>query len=248
MRYFLEIAFDGTGYSGWQLQINGNTVQAEINKALSLVFGEEVFTYGCGRTDTGVHATQFYLHFDTEKTIPVIFIKKINGILPDRIAVFRIIPVEPNAHARFHATHRAYEYKMVLQKSPFLIGKCLWYRGEPLDFEKMQYAASLLPRFTDFYSLCRENHSAKTTICTVTESFWTKNEHERTWVYRIAANRFLRSMVRLTMGAMLHIGSGKLSVDEFVETIENKKRFKFVKSASPHGLYLVDVKYAFIEE
>lgn len=243
MRYFMQISFDGTQFVGWQLQANGRTVQQEINKALSIISREKINVVGCGRTDTGVHAAQFFLHFDSAFPFHDGLIHKINHLLPDDIAVHRIIPVHDTAHARFDAIERTYCYRIHFGKNPLIRRySALRYGGMP-DFHVMQEAAQLLLSFNDFWPVCRENHSASTTLCQLKQSYWEQQEQE--WKYTISANRFLRNMVRLTVAVLLQIGYGKLTLEEFIDTFKHRKRFNYLKAAPPHGLMLMQVKYPY---
>lgn len=245
-RYFLEITFDGSRYSGWQIQNNAITVQAEITKMLGYLVRTPINVIGCGRTDTGVHAQSFFLHFDCEKELSSPDLKRLNLMLPHDIAVNKIWKVHANAHARFDAIERTYRYKITFEKNPFLKNYAFYiYNGMP-DFEKMNEAAKQLLQFDDFASLCRLKHDAKTTICQVKIAEWTK-VFEAEWNFTISSNRFLRNMIRLTVGAMLQVGFGKLSLEAFVDTIAAKKRFELLKPAPPNGLSLIQVKYPYIE-
>jgi tRNA pseudouridine38-40 synthase len=243
-RYFLELSFEGTYYHGWQIQDGAISVQQILNEALSKILPEPVNTLGCGRTDTGVHASQFYAHFDSPITCNDQLVYKLNSILPKDIAIYRLIRVEDQAHARFDATHRSYQYHIHFQKNPFLDRYSYFLQARNFDPERMIPAAEFLMEISDFASLCRENHDAKTTLCTMYESHWTQQNGQ--WIYTITANRFLRSMVRLIVGAMVAIGRGKLSMDDFKNQVLSAQRFKYLKPAPPNGLFLTSVRYPYL--
>ena len=201
MRYFLELSYKGTHYSGWQVQPNAPSVQATIEAALSTLLNTNTEIIGCGRTDAGVHATQYFAHFDAEKALPNEFAYRLNRILPPDIAIHRLIDtLPPDAHARFGATYRAYHYHIHLQKNPFLADQSYYFSMLPLDVAKMQQAAKLLLNYTDFRAFCKADSDAKHYLCHLFESQITLDEQQQTLLYRVAANRFLRGMVRLIVG------------------------------------------------
>lgn len=244
MRYFLEIAYKGTNYVGWQIQPNGVSVQQKIDEALQTILRDQINCLGCGRTDAGVHAEQFYLHFESEKTIPDNFILRINTFLPNDIAAKRLVPVHEKAHARFDATMRAYEYRMAFEKSAFLNELMLYKHIADLDFDMMEKACTILKKYNDFPSFCKSKQGSKTTIVNIKEVYW--KEENKIKILYISADRFLRGMVRLIVGAMIQIGKYKMTLEEFEEGIKNKERFKMAMSAPGHGLFLVRVEYPFL--
>lgn len=245
-RYFLEISYDGTSYHGWQLQENAHAVQHEIDAALSALFkGNKIETLGCGRTDTGVHAKQFFLHFDLEKNPYELndLVFKLNRILPRDIAVKNIFPVENDAHARFDATSRSYEYHIHFKKDPFLENRS-YFLHYSVDVEKMNEAARLLVSTSDFTSFCKLNTDAKTMVCKLSEAVWIKNENGI--VFHISADRFLRNMVRAIVGTLLLVGKDVISIDEFGEIIEKKDRGEAGESVPSCGLFLTKVTYPYL--
>jgi tRNA pseudouridine38-40 synthase len=246
MRYFLEIAYDGTNFHGWQIQPNGRSVQEEINKFLSVLTRETIMVTGCGRTDTGVHASQFYLHFDCEFDLQEQYLLRLNHMLPPDVAIKRIIPVHEKAHSRFDATERTYQYRIHFQKNPFIKKYSLYKFGGKPNFELMQQAAQIMLQYEDFWPLCRQSHDAKTTLCKISQSFWREENGE--YIYTITANRFLRNMIRLTVGAMLQIGFEKMTLAEFDQHLKTSERFDILKPAQPNGLCLTGVKYKYINE
>lgn len=246
MRYFVEIAYAGTNYHGWQIQPNAISVQEIIEKKLSFIFDETVKVMGCGRTDRGVHASQFYFHFDTEKDLPNRFPDVLNHQFPSDISVKRIIEVAPEAHARFDATNRTYCYQLHMNKNPFTANYSTLFGHQTLDYTKLQAAAEVIKKHEDFLTFCKGAKDYKHTRCNIKESYWERYPGEDKIDYFITANRFLRNMVRRIVGSMLLVGRGKLSVEEFDETIAKKELFNVTLLAPPQGLYLINVTYPFI--
>ena len=245
MRYFLNISFTGTDYHGWQTQHNADdTVQAICNTALSKVLKHPVSLMGCGRTDTGVHAEEFFAHFDTEEKNLVkdksTWLYKFNSVLPFSIAVNDIMAVKPEANARFGATSRTYKYIIATHKDPFLLGSSLLF-PLPLDIDKMNEAASKLKNFKEFSSFKKTHTQNKTDECTIKYAHWKKEGHKL--IFTITADRFLRNMVRAIVGTMLNVGKGKYSVEEFCRIIESKNRSRAGASVLACGLYLAKVEY-----
>lgn len=254
-RYFIHLAYDGTSYAGWQVQNNAKTVQGKLNLALSTLLSEHISTGGCGRTDAGVHATDFYAHFETAREVDEKFAFRLNSLLPEDITIYRVFRVADRANSRFDAYSRTYEYYIHSEKNPFLrhYSTQLYTRG--IDWERMQEAAAMLPGFSDFTSLCRPSEDFKTNICRVSEARWEavsrpaiagagNNEFMR---FTITSNRFLRGMVRKIVGVHLHIGRGRLSLDQFRCIVEAREEFPFAVSSPPQGLYLVRVRYPFLD-
>lgn len=246
-RWFLEIAYDGTDFHGWQVQPNANSVQAEIHKALYLLLpGHTIDTVGCGRTDTGVHARQFFLHLDIhEEYNHSELVYKMNRILPSSIAVLNLYNVPVNAHARFDATLRTYKYFIHTRKDPFLQNKSV-YVFPKLDFDKMNLAGTLLKNYSDFTSFSKLHTDTKTNDCKITEAYWEQKEHQ--WIFTITADRFLRNMVRAIVGTLLEAGKGKISIEDFCKIIESKNRTEAGESVPACGLYLQKIKYPYISE
>ena len=196
-RYFLEIAYHGKNYIGWQVQPTGISVQAKINEAMSLFLRETVNVVGCGRTDTGVHASTFFLHFDADTPLPDDLMNRLNRFLPPDIAVKRLITQIPaNTHARFDAIYRAYDYHIHFNKNPFLTEFSFFFPWRPLNMEVIQQAIELLPQYTDFRMFCKTGAGSKTTLCNLYKAEMHLNETNGTLRFHIAANRFLRGMVR----------------------------------------------------
>ncbi|SEN35852.1 tRNA pseudouridine38-40 synthase [bacterium A37T11] len=244
-RYFIELAYHGAAYHGWQTQPNAITVQEVLDAALSTFFRETVSTLGCGRTDTGVHAAQFFAHFDLNLPIDMKrekeIIYRLNGLLPFDIAVNGIKSVPAEAHARFDALSRTYEYRIHFGKQPFLNGLSWQQRSVP-DMLAMNDAARLLKEYCDFSSFSKSNTQVFTNNCCITEALWVwKNDYQL--VFRITADRFLRNMVRAIVGTLLEIGWMKLSVEDMRRIIESRDRSIAGVSVPACGLYLTEVSY-----
>lgn len=246
-RYFIELSYDGTEFHGWQTQPNGITVQECLDKALSTFFRQEIVTLGCGRTDAGVHAKVFFAHFDIVN-LPIETVLKaitgVNSLLPYTIAVKRILQVADDAHARFDATARAYEYHLHFKKDPFKINRSWLFKGN-LNISKMNEAAKLLLNFTDFSSFSKSKTQTFTNNCKITEAYF--REFEDGLIFTIKADRFLRNMVRAILGTMLLVGKGDIEISDVAEIIESKNRSKAGQSVPACGLYLVAVEYPFLE-
>ena len=244
MRYFIKFAYLGTEFHGSQRQPNGITVQETMEQALKMIFREEIPLTFAGRTDAGVHAREMYAHFDlADNQLPIAhnLTFRLNGILPDSIAIQAILPVTDDAHARFSATRRTYEYHLVDHKDPFLHD--LSTRVRPgLDFDAMNAAAKYLIGRQDFASFCRSNTDVKTTICDLTYAHWEvkRNGHA---VFTIAADRFLRNMVRAVVGTVFEVGRGKMTKEQFAEVITQHNRCAAGDSAPAEGLYLTHIEY-----
>lgn len=246
MRYFVEISYNGANYHGWQFQPTSNTVQAEIEKGFKVLFRNETFScVGCGRTDTGVHAKQFFFHFDTNEIFdPVIYTYKLNSILPKDIAVHRIFETKEDAHARFDADSRTYQYLIHGQKDVFLKDSSCFFPIK-LDVGAMNEACKELMGEQDFTSFSKVHSDAKTNICTITKAYWIQEGNY--YRFEITANRFLRNMVRAIVGTMLEVGVHNISVEDFRQIIANMDRGKAGKSVAGHALYLTKVTYPYLD-
>lgn len=242
-RYFLEIAYNGRDYFGWQKQPNEITVQETIENALQKLNSDEVVqTMGCGRTDTGVHAKEFVLHFDMKQIEDESkFIFKLNRMLPDSIAIHSIQKVPDNAHARFDAKQRTYRYFIHQTKNPFQSEQS-WYFKQSLDFDAMNLAASKMVGTHDFTSLSKLHTDVKTNICTVSSAKWFQSSDDSAF-FEIKADRFLRNMVRATVGTLIKVGEGKLSPEGFSTILEKKDRHEASTSVPAHGLFLWKILY-----
>lgn len=240
MRYFIEVAYDGARYCGFQVQENANTIQAEVERALSTFYGEPFALTGSSRTDTGVHALQNFFHFDTKHVIKNHNIYNLNAILPEDIVIQNIFSVPEDAHCRFQATYRKYQYFIYRKKNPFLRDQA-WFYPYTLNIDLLNEAARVITEQEDFTSFSKRNTQVKTKLCKVEESFWEiKNDQ---FIYTVRANRFLRGMVRGLVATMLQVGRGKISIAEFINIIEAKDCSKADFSAPGHGLFLVEVGF-----
>ena len=241
-RYFLRLAYQGTRYHGWQVQPNALTVQEVLNKRISVLLGEEISCYGCGRTDTGVHARDFVAHFDTDRELDQLFVGKLNRFLPVDIAVYDLMLAHRKAHARFDARSRTYRYWVTQLKDPFSTHLKTYY-FKPVDFELMQMAARLLPHYHDFASFCKAGGNQGTYLCDISHARWQQTNASE-MCFEIKANRFLRGMVRLLVGTMFKVGLNKLTVADFRDLLEKKVDHKPVVSTAPaDGLYLDKIEY-----
>jgi tRNA pseudouridine38-40 synthase len=239
-RYFLELAYKGANYSGFQIQENATSIQQEVEKALGTFFRSPIELTGSSRTDGGVHALQNFFHFDYEGTIEKRNLYNINAILPPDIVLNNFYPVAPEAHCRFDATSREYRYYIYRVKNPFLADRA-WFYPYTLDREKLKAAADLILSCQDFTSFAKRNSQVKTFVCSILDSAW--EEHETGLVYRVRANRFLRGMVRGLVGTMVQVGRGKLSVEEFGGVLEKRDNQLADFSAPGHGLFLYRVHF-----
>lgn len=244
MRYFIKFAYNGTNYHGWQSQPNAVTVQETIEKALSTILSGTIETIGAGRTDTGVHAKQMYAHFDYEGFfgIPQL-VYKLNSYLPKDIAIQDLIPVHDDAHARFDAKSRTYEYHMHLTKDVFLTDLS-WYYHTELDIEMMNIAANEMLHYTDFECFSKVNTDVNTFNCAITHAHWELRGSRLT--FKITADRFLRNMVRAIVGTLINVGLHKTELTEFKQIIESRNRSKAGFSVPAHGLYLTHIEYDYI--
>jgi len=240
MRYFLELSYKGTNYSGFQVQENAITIQSEVEKAFRTLQKDEVQMTGSSRTDAGVHALQNFFHFDYQKEIHPQFIYKMNAILNDDIVVKNLFETRNDAHCRFDAVSREYKYYIYRHKNPFLKDRA-WYFPYKIDFDKLQEAATIIKGNNDFTAFSKRNTQVKSFICSISESEWTRKNNEL--IYYVKSDRFLRGMVRALVATMLLIGRNKLSIDEFKKIIDKKDNSKANFAAPAKGLFLISVNY-----
>ena len=242
-RYFVHLAYKGTNYHGWQIQPNAVTIQQTLNEALSVILRENINLIGAGRTDAGVHASSFYAHFDlnAEQNIDTNhLVFKLNCYLPRDIAIYNIYPVSDNAHARFDAISRTYQYYMFTRKNPFNPDTS-YFLFKRVNVEKMNEACSLLKKYNDFTSFSKRSTETKSNLCDIYRAEWIKKGDKLTFI--IAANRFLRNMVRALVGTMIEIGEEKLSLEDFTDIIEGQDRSLASYSIPANGLFLTDIQY-----
>jgi tRNA pseudouridine38-40 synthase len=242
VRYFIQIKYNGTNYHGWQIQPNALTVQQEVDKTLSLFFKTPIYTLGCGRTDTGVHAEQFFAHFDIAQAIEDIpsILNKLSAYNLKGVQFQDIFEVPETLNARFDAISRTYEYRIMFQRNPFLENLALYHFGK-LEIAPMQQAAALLLGKKDFGAFSKSNTQVNNNICDITEAKFIQKEE--LLIFTITANRFLRNMVRAIVGTLLEIGKGKRAPNQILEVLESQNRSKAGISVPACGLFLVKVEY-----
>jgi tRNA pseudouridine38-40 synthase len=242
LRYFIELAYKGTNFHGWQLQPNAVSVQELLTNAFSIVLRTPIVIFGAGRTDTGVHASQMFAHFDAENEFLIEeVIYKINALLTNDIVVYNILKTTNDAHARFDAISRSYEYRIFLGRNPFEIDTTWQIINKKLNIDKMNEAAEILLTYTNFKCFSRSNTDVKTYNCDISKAQWMlANQH---LIFRITADRFLRNMVRAIVGTLIEIGEGKTTIEAFKKIIESKNRCNAGPSAPAQGLFLTEIKY-----
>ncbi len=246
MKYFIHLAYKGTQYHGWQRQPNHISVQETLENAIEKMVGEKISCIGCGRTDAGVHASQFICHIRVDKEFNFDPVFRLNHILPDDISIFDFIEVDPSAHAQYDAIWRTYTYHIHLEKNAFLSEVSSIYPKENLDIAEMKKAVALLLLHNDFKAMCKQPHLYKTTICKMKEARLEANENANRIKIVLTANRFLRGMVRLLVGHILEVGYGRMSLQAFENCLKTGERSPYFKSAHPEGLFLSKVVYPYL--
>ena len=244
MRYFIELSYHGKNYHGWQIQPEAISVQEVVNKALSTILQQEIGIVGAGRTDAGVHASQMFAHFNVSNTLDNNFAFKLNAILPDDIAIQQIILVQDDAHSRFDALSRSYEYKIWLGRNPFSLDTSWQIHSQKPNIVLMNEAAKLLLAYKNFQCFSKVKTEVHTFNCNVTNAIWQQNGNELT--FYISANRFLRNMVRAIVGTLIDVGLEKIAIDDFRKIIESKNRGNAGLSVPAKGLFLTQVTYEYI--
>jgi tRNA pseudouridine38-40 synthase len=247
LRYFFHIAYHGTNYCGWQKHPDGKNVQEVFEAALGQLLKTPVNINGCGRTDAGVHASQFFFHVDVEKEWDFDLFFRLNKILPDDIAVFDIIPMNGLPHARFDAIQRTYDYFIHTYKDPFLGSFSSFYPETNLNLDKMKAAVALLHQYNDYRGFCKMPGRIEHTICNVSLAALYTDSCGDKIRFHISSNRFLSKMIRIIIGRLLDIGRGNMSVDEFEHCLINKETPKIIIPAYPQGLYLTKVTYPYLD-
>lgn len=244
MRYFIKLAYNGTNYHGWQVQPNASSVQETLNNALSVILNSDIKSMGAGRTDTGVHAKEMFAHFDYTPTLEIeSTLHKLNSYLPKDIAIYDIIPVHDDAHARFDAKKRTYQYHISSVKDVFSQEEC-WYYHQNLEVELMNQAAKILLNHTDFQCFSKVNTDVNTFNCTIYEAYWKQENNQL--IFTISADRFLRNMVRAIVGTLVNVGLHKITLADFNSIIENKNRSEAGFSVPAQGLFLTKIEYEYI--
>lgn len=244
-RFFLKLSYDGTSFSGWQSQPNAVTVQGKIEESISILFQKEIPIVGCGRTDAGVHAQNYIAHVDLSLSYSTDDLKyKLNGLLGDYIVIDDIIEVSPQAHARFDANYRKYDYFIHTKKHPFKRDHSFFV---PLlkqwDKSLLHESGALIKEYSDFFTFCKSNSDVKTTKCEIYESSWEIDVENDVWKYTVAANRFLRGMVRLLVGMQLNVAAGKIDLKDVEHALQNTERLKRDWSVPAKGLFLNEIRY-----
>ena len=248
MRYFAELAYKGTAYFGWQRQPNGLSVQEVIENALSTILRTPIEITGCGRTDTGVHASQYFIHFDCEVDLPEGLLNRLNKFLPKDIAVYRIFEVAPDANARYDAYFRRYAYYVGNRKTPFYNDTSYHLPFfEALNLDNLQLTAELFLEYEDFFPFCKTHTDVKSMKCQLYTCFWQWNPDSNQLVFHVAANRFLRGMVRLMVGACLNVALGKQSIEEVKQALDHQERLSKSWSVPAEGLFLEEIRYQYVE-
>ena len=245
MKYFLHLAYKGTHYRGWQRQANVISVQETLEQSITKMVGYPISCIGCGRTDAGVHASQYFCHIILQKELDYDPVFRLNKILPKDIALYDFIPVHSKAQAQFHVLHRTYTYLLHGTPSPFLDELSTYFDLQLLNIEQMQSATTLLVGNHNFRSFCKQPDAHNSTICDVQMATLTYQAQRIR--FSITANRFLRGMVRLIVGNLLEVGLGKLSVEEFKVALKSQQPLPYFKMAYPQGLYLSKVHYPYLE-
>jgi tRNA pseudouridine38-40 synthase len=246
-RYFAEIAYKGTRFNGLQRQPNGPSVQQTIEDSLSVLLRQPTEIVGCGRTDAGVHASQYFLHFDYPGQLPDRLLEKLNHMVGTDIFIKRFIPVHPTAHARFNAVSRSYQYHINLTKNPFNTETALFLQfKKELDINKLNEAAALFAQADFFKGFCKTGGAPTNFKCQVTASFWELDTQQNQLIYNVTANRFLRGMVRLLVGSCLNFALDKTAIEDLENALKTGVPPPKTLSVFPQGLFLTDIKYPFI--
>ena len=248
MRYFARIKYNGTHFHGWQSQKNTpNTIQGKIEDALAIFIPERTEIVGCGRTDTGVHASDYFFHFDVNDYDPGLMKYKLNSILPNSIVIDHLIPVHHDAHSRFDATSRSYAYHLLERRDPFR--EFTSYYLPTLDrfnFDDFQKGAALISKYDDFETFCKKGSDEKTKKCTIFKSEWEKTDNG--FVYHIEANRYLRGMIRMIVGMCINVAKGQVDIKDVKNALETRSRLGKDWSVPARGLFLSKIEYDYIED
>lgn len=248
MRYFFHIAYYGQAYHGWQKNAAIESVQQVIENKLSQVLKQPVFIIGCGRTDAQVNASQYYFHVDIDHPLPSDFLFKINKALPADIAVFEIIVMKDQVHARFDAIERQYDYFIHNYKDPFLNPHSAMYFGLALDIILLKQATELLKKYSDYKCFCTSPDKKENTICLIKEAQWYVNSDHTRFRFQISANRFLTKMIRIIVGQLIRVGTHKLTLQEFENYLINQQTPTILYPAHPQGLYLSKITYPYLNQ
>ena len=249
MRYFLRLSYDGTDFQGWQRQINTrNSIQELVEESISRILKEKITVTACGRTDAGVHARVFYIHFNYHAALESRFIKLLNYNLPDSIVAMRIHAVHDKAHARFDASSRSYKYYLHYTKNPFLARFSTNMEIESPDLDKIRQGLHFFKTMTNFRYVCRTPDRMNTTICDLREAEVFTWMHGRGLIFHFTADRFLKSMVRIMTSRLLDLGIGKISFQQFSDINSGNIEVPNLSMAPPQGLHLWEINYPYIDE
>lgn len=245
MRYFLELQYDGTNYSGWQKQPHAKSIQENLEVRLSNILDQPIEITGCGRTDKGVHAHQYFAHMEVSKHLDDSFLFRLNNYLPPDIAVKRVIPVSESAHARFDATQRTYRYKVHYNKNPFLEKYSFYYqKSKHFSLTTLNTFAESLPQFSDFKSFAKFHSDVHHHRCHLKSCTWESSSDG--FILEITSDRFLRGMVRLIVGASLRFAEGKITLKDLDTAMESGEQIKAPWAVPAHGLSLIQVEYPYL--
>lgn len=247
MRYFIHLAYDGTNYSGWQFQPNAVSVQGTIEDTLKLIFKTDITVFGCGRTDAGVHSSQYLIHINLEKPLSFDLKFRLNKNLPEDIVVYDVIPMEDDQHVRFDATMRTYDYFIHTEKDIITSRFSSNYDVDSLNIPLIQEAAKMLSTFDDFIGVCKKPHLYKHTRCNVINSEVFADLSTKRLRFTITANRFLRGMIRLLVTYLLRVGTEEMSLQEFEKIFTDKVKRLDTPPAYPSGLFLSKIEYPYLK-
>jgi len=247
MRYFFHIAYNGSKFSGWQLQPNSYTVQEALEQKLQKVFKKKITVFGCGRTDKGVHSSQYFFHIDLENTpnFDVEFVLKQH--LPSSISLFEVIPLSEDQHCRYDAISRSYDYFLHTYQDPYLDKFSTLFNYEKLDFQLMQKAAEIIQNYNDFRGFCLQPEVHNHTRCEITSSKLYFNPNQSRIRFSITGDRFLKGMIRILVAGLIKIGRNQMSIQEFEDYLQNPRDISNLKIAPPNGLYLSRVEYPYLK-
>ncbi|MCB0530970.1 MAG: tRNA pseudouridine(38-40) synthase TruA [Lewinellaceae bacterium] len=246
MRYFLTLAYKGSNYAGWQRQPNAVSVQETLETALATILRQPAVLTGCGRTDAGVHARYYVAHLDIEGDLPDTFLIGLNSLLPQDIAVYAATQMPPDAHARYDAFARQYEYRINLQKNPFETETAWFYpQGRRLQLSGLQAVAELLQQYEAFFPFCKTHSGVEHYVCSNLNALWEFDEVAQQLIFHISANRFLRGMVRLIVGACVQVGQGQLTLKDVQTALDKQIALEKNLSVPAEGLALTGVKYPY---
>ncbi len=247
MKYFLQLSYKGTKYNGWQKQPNFSSIQGEIESALVKMLGKKVNCIGCGRTDSGVHAHQYYCHIVWNDELDFDLVFRLNKMLPDDISVKSFFSVPPKVHAQHSAFRRTYTYFIHHEKNPHLNELSALYDNSGLEYERMEKAIEIIRNQIDFYPFCKNPASYKSTICELSKIAIKRSANKDQLAIQFTSDRFLRGMVRILVANIMEVGYGRMSVDELAACFAKAVRPKYFREAYPQGLYLTKVEYPFFE-